>query len=95
MPTRTHIVLPDDVLEELDRLVGKRTRSQFIEEAVRAKLQRERLTRALNEGAGFLKDKDYPEWETPEKISAWVRKQRSEGDRPMTEFRLPAPEDRA
>jgi predicted transcriptional regulator len=88
MATRTHVVLPDDVLEELDRLVGKRKRSQFIEEAVRAKLQRERQRIAIQEGAGILKDKDYPHWDTPEKISAWVREQRTMGERPIREVRI-------
>ncbi|HUG15874.1 MAG TPA: hypothetical protein VMM78_12760 [Thermomicrobiales bacterium] len=93
MATRTHVVLANDVLEELDRLVGKRKRSQFIEEAVRAKLQRERQRIALRDGAGILKDKDYPEWETPETIYAWVREQRTAGDRPIKEFHIRSADD--
>ncbi len=32
----------------------------------------------LEETAGILKDADYPEWESPEKTSAWVRERREE-----------------
>ncbi|MHB8577936.1 MAG: hypothetical protein ACYDCQ_21710, partial [Dehalococcoidia bacterium] len=48
-------------------------RSEFVIEALREKLARELRTRALQEGAGILAVADYPEWETPEQTSAWVR----------------------
>ena len=73
---RTHVILPDDLVEGVDKLVGKRKRSRFIEEAVLEKLKRERLGRALEEAAGMLRAEDYPEWSTPEKVSEWVRKSR-------------------
>ncbi|MCD6028750.1 MAG: hypothetical protein K0S78_924, partial [Thermomicrobiales bacterium] len=51
----------------------------------------EQLGRALAETAGSLAAEDYPEWETGEKISAWVRKMRdfdSEAtDRKLARFR--------
>jgi len=40
--------------------------------------EREALSAALEETAGILKDADYPEWESPEKTSAWVRERREE-----------------
>lgn len=73
---RTHVILPDEMVESIDELVGKRKRSRFVEEAVNDKLKRERLGRALEEAAGMLKAEDYPEWSTPEKASEWVRKSR-------------------
>ncbi len=42
---RTHVILPDDLVEGVDKLVGKRKRSRFVEEAVLEKLKRERLGR--------------------------------------------------
>lgn len=73
---RTHVVLPDDLVAGIDKLVGKRKRSRFVEEAVRYKLERERLGKALKEGAGILRAEDHPEWSTSEKVSEWVRKSR-------------------
>jgi metal-responsive CopG/Arc/MetJ family transcriptional regulator len=77
---RAHIVLDKELVEEIDRIAGKRKRSQFIEEAVKAKLQRERLGRALKEAAGSLNPADYPEWSTSQSISDWVHNGR-EADR--------------
>ncbi|MGE0544147.1 MAG: hypothetical protein AB7R89_28610 [Dehalococcoidia bacterium] len=77
---RIHIVLPREVVDEVDRLVGHRRRSKFMTEAVQEKLRREKLTAALVATAGLLKDADIPHWATPEKTSAWVRDLRQEDD---------------
>jgi len=73
---RTHVVLPNKVVEDIDELVGKRNRSRFLTEAATERLRRERLLRAIKEGAGSLSDEDYPEWDTPEKIAEWLRRLR-------------------
>ena len=78
---RAHVVLPDDLVEEIDRLVGKRRRSAFIAEATRDRVRREGLLLALKETAGILKAEDYPEWATPAKVARWVRKIRRESER--------------
>ncbi len=78
---RTHIILPDDLVEAMDGLVGKRRRSAFVAEAIRERVRREQLRRALKESAGILKEADYPEWATPAKVARWVRKIRREGER--------------
>ena len=70
---RTHVALPEDLLSDVDELAGPRGRSKFIEDAVRVKVQREKLGRALEKYAGFLDPADHPEWSTPEAISQWVR----------------------
>jgi metal-responsive CopG/Arc/MetJ family transcriptional regulator len=75
---RTHVVLPRDLVEAVDELVGQRTRSEFVEEALREKVARERMARALIECVGVLHPGDYPEWDTPEKTSEWVHKLRQE-----------------
>jgi metal-responsive CopG/Arc/MetJ family transcriptional regulator len=74
---RTHVVFPKELVLAVDELVGQRKRSAFVTEAVAEKLERERLGRALAETVGSLAAADYPEWETQEKISAWVREQRA------------------
>ncbi len=58
---KAHIVMPEEVLREIDRFVGKRKRSQFVAAAARKELQRLRLERALAEAAGAWKDEDHPE----------------------------------
>ena len=90
---RTHIVFPRDLVDAVDALVGQRKRSAFVTEAVEEKVERERLGRALAETAGSLAAEDYPEWDTPEKISAWVRKSRAfdneSTNRKLARFRSP------
>jgi hypothetical protein len=76
----THILLPRELVEAVDKLVGERKRSQFVAEAVATKVQREKLRAALRETAGILDPKDYPQSFTPEQISEWVRQIRSEDD---------------
>jgi metal-responsive CopG/Arc/MetJ family transcriptional regulator len=80
---RTHIVLPRDVIEAVDRVAGRRKRSEFIAAAVRDSLIRAQQREALENTAGALAGSDYPEWETPEKTSAWVRKLREEDNRSL------------
>lgn len=77
---RTHVMLPRAAVEDIDRLVGHRRRSQFVAEAVKEKLRREKLLAALDATAGILEDVDIPHWETPERTSAWVRGLRQEDD---------------
>lgn len=73
---RTHVILDDDVIEAIDKVVGQRGRSRFLEEAAREKLERLELEEAMREGAGILKDKDYPHWGDQGSINEWVRTQR-------------------
>ena len=73
---RTHVVLPDDLVEGVDALVGARGRSRFIAEATAEKLRKERLAKAIREGAGILDPKKYPHWSTPEKMDQWIRELR-------------------
>lgn len=77
---RMHVVLTRDVVEAIDRVAGKRRRSAFISEAVRQKLTPALQLQALEESFGVLAGSDHPEWETPEKTSAWVRSLREEAD---------------
>ena len=90
---RTHVILPDEMVGEIDELVGKRKRSQFIAEAVRERLRRDLLLQAYDAVVGSLKDSRIPEWATPESSAAWVREQRHESDRLRgTDDRLPPAE---
>ncbi|MSQ22375.1 MAG: hypothetical protein EXR53_03585 [Dehalococcoidia bacterium] len=77
---RTHLILPEEMVKEVDALVGKRKRSQFVGEAVREKLRRENLLAALAATAGILSAEDYPEWATSEEVAAWVHDMRRQDD---------------
>ncbi|MDO8749862.1 MAG: ribbon-helix-helix domain-containing protein [Dehalococcoidia bacterium] len=77
---RTHLILPEEMVKEVDALVGKRKRSQFVGEAVREKLRRENLLAALAATAGILSAEDYPEWATSEEVAAWVHDMRQRDD---------------
>jgi hypothetical protein len=80
---RAHVVLPADLLREVDALVGPRRRSDFLVEAAREKIARERLREWGHELAGSLRNQDTPGWETPAAASAWVRSLRAESDETM------------
>lgn len=77
---RTHIVVPGELIEEVDRVAGKRKRSRFVEEAIREKLSRQTLSDALATSAGILFPNDYPQWDTPEKVSDWIKAGRQEDE---------------
>ena len=77
---RTHVVLPPELLEEVDRLVGPRKRSQFFVDAVSEKLARLRLAEVAQRAAGSLADAETPLWESPEAVSQWVRTSRLADD---------------
>jgi hypothetical protein len=47
-----------------------------MEEKDTNKAARKRLRHALAVSAGVLNPADYPDWDTPEKTSAWVRASR-------------------
>jgi hypothetical protein len=78
--SRAHIVLPEDLLEEVDALVGPRRRSEFFVEAARERVRREKLRRAAHAVAGSLADTPIPGWESSEEARAWVRSLRQESD---------------
>jgi len=74
---RTHVVLPDEIIKEIDEKVGSRNRSRYITEVLSERIRRDKLVETIRRGAGTLRDEDYPEWSTPEKVAEWVRKLRN------------------
>jgi Arc/MetJ-type ribon-helix-helix transcriptional regulator len=75
---RTHVVLPDELLHELDARVGPRRRSEFIRQAIEEKLNQLRRVEAFEQVVGSNGDWETPEWETPERAIEWVRSLRQE-----------------
>ena len=78
---RAHIILDNEIVKDIDGLVGKRRRSRFIADAVCAKLRQVKLMAALKGTAGILSDADHPEWETSEDIANWVSDSRKRDGR--------------
>jgi Arc/MetJ-type ribon-helix-helix transcriptional regulator len=78
---RTHIILPEPLVSEIDRLVGKRGRSEFLALAAQKELRRLQQIRALENVAGAWKDKDHPELKMG--AARWVKELRKESDRQL------------
>jgi hypothetical protein len=76
---RTHIVIPELLVSEIDRLVGKRGRSEFLTQAAEKELRRLQQIKALENVAGVWKDKNHPELQGG--AAQWVRKLRRESER--------------
>lgn len=76
---RTHIVIPEPLVSEIDRLVGKRGRSEFLTQAAEKELRRLQQIKALEGASGAWRDKDHPELH--DGTAKWVRAIRKENDR--------------
>jgi Arc/MetJ family transcription regulator len=70
---RLHISLDDDLVEQLDKRVGRRRRSTFIGEILRRALDDERRWEDIEAGLGALSDSGH-EWDADP--AGWVRAQR-------------------
>ena len=75
---RTHVVLSEQLVKDIDTLVGSRQRSSFITQAAERELMRLRQIAALKAAAGAWKDKDHPELK--QGSVKWVRKLRQENE---------------
>lgn len=76
---RTHVVLSQQLVRDIDTLVGSRQRSSFLTEAAEKELMRRRQIDALKAAAGSWKDADHPELMSGS--AKWVRKLRQESER--------------
>lgn len=76
---RTHVVLSEQLVKDIDTLVGTRQRSSFLTQAAEEKLMRLRQIKALEAAAGSWKDKDHPELK--QGASKWVAKLRRQDER--------------
>ena len=61
MNRRTHVVLSEQLVKDIDALVGSRTRCTFITQAAEKELMRCRQLKAIEAATGAWKDKDHPE----------------------------------
>ena len=80
---RAHVVLPENLVRDIDELVGPRGRSAFLVETAQAEIRRRQLLRFLESTEPVWRDEDHPE--LADGSAAWVRKLRHEGTRRLPE----------
>lgn len=78
MAVRTNLMLPPELVAEVDRIAGPRNRSRYVAEAVQARVRRDHLKEVWDRSFGILKTEDYPYWATSEMVVEWVRALRAE-----------------
>lgn len=78
MAVRTNLMLPGELVAEVDRVAGPRNRSRYVAEAVAARVRRDRLKEAWDRSFGILKAEDYPHWATSEMVVERFRAIRAE-----------------
>jgi hypothetical protein len=75
---RAHVLLPEDLLREIDAIVGPRGRSAFLVETARNEVRRQKLLRFLESKEPAWKDQDHPELAGG--AADWVRNLRDESE---------------
>lgn len=70
---RTHVVMSDELIDAIDKEVGERGRSRFLEEAARERLRRLALEKDLRSRKRVIDPRQYPNWRDPGVTRAWVR----------------------
>jgi metal-responsive CopG/Arc/MetJ family transcriptional regulator len=84
---RTHVVLPDELIKQIDELVGKRGRSAFLAEVAEKEIKRRKLLQLLDELSSRpgYSDQDYPEWK--DGSAEWVHNMR-QNDQKLRDAKL-------
>lgn len=75
---RTHIILPEDLVGEIDKIAGSRGRSAFLADLARREIKRRRLLRVFERDEPIWKDEDHPELRKG--AAEWVREMRQESE---------------
>lgn len=78
MTVRTNLLLPKELVDEVDRHAGPRGRSRYVAEALTERLRRDRLREIVLSTAGTLRRDEYPQWRSSEDVVDWVRERRAE-----------------
>jgi metal-responsive CopG/Arc/MetJ family transcriptional regulator len=75
---RAHVLLPEDLVREIDAIVGPRGRSAFLVETARNEVRRQKLLQFLESGRPAWTEKNHPE--LAEGAEEWVSRLRSESE---------------
>ncbi|MBI2920852.1 MAG: hypothetical protein HYY18_07170 [Planctomycetes bacterium] len=81
---KAQIVIPEDLLRTLDRLVGGRRRSEFVVAAIRERISRLRFQEALKAAAGSWSEANHPEAHDRTRLNRWIRKSRTGATRRLS-----------
>ena len=85
MNMRTNLLLPKELVEEVDHFAGERGRSRYVAEALRVQVRRDRLREVVEQTAGAWANN--PLWKTSEDVVDWVRALRAEDRDPSADRR--------
>jgi hypothetical protein len=80
MTVRTNLLLPRELLDEVDRYAGARGRSRYVAEALTERLKRDRLRESVRATAGAWRD--HPLFPTSDAVVTWIRERRAETTAP-------------
>ncbi len=75
---RAHIVLPEDLVSQIDKIVGSRGRSAFLADLARREIKRRHLLEVFRTEEPIWRDEDHPELK--DGAAEWVRKMRAESE---------------
>lgn len=75
---RAHIVFPEELIREIDALVGPRGRTAFLLDTARKEVRRRKLLQFLESNEPAWKPEDHPE--LSDGATDWVRSLRSESE---------------
>ena len=70
---RAHVIIDEDILKEIARLIGKKKRSGFIADAAKKELKRLNQLLLLKKLKGTWKDKDHPDMQGENGTYRWVK----------------------
>ena len=73
---RLHIIFPAQIARELDLMLDRRKKTQFIIAATKERLDKMKLTRAIEKATGAWRDEDHPDMTGKDGTKKWVRNQR-------------------
>jgi len=76
---RAHVLLPHDLVKEIDSIVGPIGRNAFLVETAREAVRRRKLQRFLESDIPAWKDADHPK--LARGAGRWVRELRQENER--------------
>ena len=85
MNVRTNLLLPGDLVAEVDAVAGPRGRSRYVAQAIERQLRRDRWWAAAQAVAGAWTADSHPEFATSEAVQEWVRAGRADGSDPWRE----------
>jgi hypothetical protein len=75
---RAHVVLPEELVQEIDKIAGSRGRSAFLAELAKREIKRQQLLQLFKRKEPIWKDKDHPELK--DGAAVWVRKTRADSE---------------